>query len=299
MKALLMSYGSPKEISREEIRRYYTNVRHGAEPSEELLNDLFRRYSAIGGATPLEKVTYSIVRKVNERLGKEIAVPAFRHSFPFIKDAIENIEEKDMVFSFPLVPHKSSLTLSLYHEEVYEYAKKEGFKSVAFSKGFADNKIFQEAYAKEIAKLNEDAFTIFTAHSIPINRLMVKEDPYFEDLKRSADGIARIAKIHDYAIAFQSAGRTNDIWLGPTVEETIDMLIEKGVKRFLIVPQGFLIDNLETLYDIDIELKEKYKGKAEIKRASCVNDSEDIIRMICEILERLEKIQVQGAASLF
>ena len=52
---VLMAYGTPR--SKDEILPYYTDIRRGRPPTEEQLGDLIRRYEAIGGLSPLAKIT--------------------------------------------------------------------------------------------------------------------------------------------------------------------------------------------------------------------------------------------------
>lgn len=49
-----MAYGTPYKD--EDIERYYTDIRHGHKPSEEMIADLRGRYHAIGGLSPLAKL---------------------------------------------------------------------------------------------------------------------------------------------------------------------------------------------------------------------------------------------------
>ncbi|MFO0765544.1 MAG: ferrochelatase [Nitrospiraceae bacterium] len=55
--------------------------------------------------------------------------------------------------------------------------------------------------------------------------------------------------------AFQSQGRSGEKWLGPTVEDTLAELEREGHRHVLVAPIGFICDHVETLFDIDIELK--------------------------------------------
>ncbi len=57
-------------------------------------------------------------------------------------------------------------------------------------------------------------------------------------------------------MAYQSAGRTEEPWLGPPLEETLETLAKAGESAVLIVPFGFVSDHLEILYDLDIEAKD-------------------------------------------
>jgi len=54
MNVLLMAYGTP--YAPEEVEPYYTDIRRGRRPSEELLKELAERYEAIG-KSPLNEIT--------------------------------------------------------------------------------------------------------------------------------------------------------------------------------------------------------------------------------------------------
>jgi ferrochelatase len=53
--------------------------------------------------------------------------------------------------------------------------------------------------------------------------------------------------------SFQSAGRSPEPWLGPSLEETIQGLADRGIRNLVSVPIGFVSDHVEMLYDIDIK----------------------------------------------
>ena len=63
---LVMAYGTPG--SREEVEPYYTRIRHGRPPTQEQLDDLVRRYEAIGGISPLNELTQAQVAGVAQGL---------------------------------------------------------------------------------------------------------------------------------------------------------------------------------------------------------------------------------------
>ena len=60
--------------------------------------------------------------------------------------------------------------------------------------------------------------------------------------------------LDDWGLAWQSAGRTPEPWLGPDVLEIVDALAaDRDVDGLLVCPCGFVADHLEVLYDLDIE----------------------------------------------
>ena len=96
---------------------------------------------------------------------------------------------------------------------------------------------------------------LFTAHSLP-ERVLV-DDPYPDQLRESAAAVAeRVGLLPwpDWALAWQSAGRTPEPWRGPDILTVIAELGATGrTDGVLVCAQGFTSDHLEVLYDLDIE----------------------------------------------
>ena len=64
---------------------------------------------------------------------------------------------------------------------------------------------------------------IFTAHSLP-ERIRETGDTYPEQLAESARLVATAAGLDDWLVAWQSAGRTPEPWLGPDVRDVVRQL---------------------------------------------------------------------------
>jgi ferrochelatase len=105
------------------------------------------------------------------------------------------------------------------------------------------------------ATLPEKHKVLFTAHSLP--ERVLADDPYPDQLRESAEAIAdRVGLLPwpDWALAWQSAGRTPEPWRGPDVLDVIRDLAATGRSDgILVVPQGFTSDHLEVLYDLDVD----------------------------------------------
>ena len=93
---------------------------------------------------------------------------------------------------------------------------------------------------------------VFTAHSIPA-RLVGAGDPYAAQVHESAAAVAQAADVDRWCVAWQSAGRTDDAWLGPDVREAIAGLADTAATGVVVCPIGFVSDHLEVLYDLDVE----------------------------------------------
>ncbi len=96
------------------------------------------------------------------------------------------------------------------------------------------------------------AEVVFTAHSLP-ERIVSAGDPYPDELRATAEAVARAAGLARWSIAWQSAGRTADPWIGPDILEVLPKIAAAGTSGVVVCPAGFVADHLEVLYDLDIE----------------------------------------------
>ena len=99
-----------------------------------------------------------------------------------------------------------------------------------------------------------DPVVVFTAHSLP-KKLIDGGDPYERELSETMALVLRRLPPLRARMAWQSAGRTDEAWLGPPLEEVLEEIGKTGEKAVLMVPFGFVSDHLEILYDVDIEAR--------------------------------------------
>ena len=105
--------------------------------------------------------------------------------------------------------------------------------------------------------VRERVALLFTAHSVPL-RTLTEDDPYPAQVVESAadvvDELGAAGKaLESWGVAWQSAGRTPDPWLGPDLLGEIRRVAEDGASAVVLCPVGFVSDHLEILYDLDIE----------------------------------------------
>ncbi len=101
----------------------------------------------------------------------------------------------------------------------------------------------------------------FTAHSLPA-RVRAAGDTYDAQVTESARLVAEAAGLGGpswptvtWSVAWQSAGRTPEPWLGPDVRDEVQRLgAAGGYGAVVVCPVGFVADHLEVLYDLDVEV---------------------------------------------
>ena len=134
----------------------------------------------------------------------------------------------------------------------------------------------------------------FTAHSLP-QRIIDGGDPYVSELRSTAEVIASNLGLHegaDWDIAWQSAGRTPEPWLGPDILQVIDDVAAQGAYKSVIVSAcGFVADHLEVLYDLDIEALNHASSKGlGFSRTACVNTDPNVMNALAARVTQLAGI---------
>ncbi|GGE72766.1 ferrochelatase [Priestia taiwanensis] len=269
MGLLVMAYGTP--YKEEDLERYYTHIRRGHKPSDEMVQELKERYDAIGGISPLARITLEQAEALEAKLNSmqdEIEFKAYlglKHIEPFVEDAVEAMKRDGLTeaVSLVLAPHYSTFSVKSYNGRAQAAAEKVGdlviheIDSWYTEPKFIDYWVEQvkDTYANMPVEERKQAVLIASAHSLP-EKILQYGDPYPEQLKETARLIAEKAGIPHYEIGWQSAGNTPDPWIGPDVQDLTEELYEKeGYKAFVYIPVGFVSDHLEVLYDNDIECK--------------------------------------------
>jgi ferrochelatase len=291
---LVMAHGTPSE--RSGIEAFYTRIRRGRPPSAEQLADLLRRYDAIGGTSPLTARTAAQVSRITSELedaeaGRFVVRFGAKHAEPTIEDAARELAGARVgrVIGVVLTPHRASMGSDEYLDRA-EAALSSTPESPPLvrvaqwydASGFAD--LVAERVRAAIAELGpvDRTTVLFTAHSLP-QRVIAAGDPYPGQVEASALAAAAAAGLEalgvSWQVAWQSAGRTPEPWLGPDVLDVIRRLGEQarsaGVRGAVVVcPIGFVADHLEVLYDVDVEARSaaESEGLAFARTASFNDD---------------------------
>ena len=295
---LVMAYGSPNKL--EDIEPFYTDIRRGNKPSPELLHELTERYKAIGGSSPLLVVTVAQANGIAHELGDEYtAYVGMRHWTPWIPEALEQMRQDgiEKAVGVVMAPHFSGMSVARYIALVEDAKQKMGYSlEIEYIQSWYDHPLFIEALNEKIESTLQH-FTeeekaglkvIFTAHSLP-EKILENNDPYKDQLLETSRLVAEKAGINNWTFAFQSAGRTQEKWLGPDLLEVLHAEAEAGLKAVLICSVGFITDHLEVLYDIDIEGKAKAKELGmHLERTPSLNADPRLARLIADLVK--EKI---------
>ncbi|HEU4683006.1 MAG TPA: ferrochelatase [Nitrospira sp.] len=295
---LLMIMGGPDCL--EHVEPFLLDVRGGRPTPPELVEEIRARYRATGGKSPAVGITRALARKLERRLnesgqGRFRVHVGLRHWHPFIQEAYADLlsEEPEQVIALCLAPQQSSLSTGAYRKKVEEArAALQSRCPVAYVGSWNRHPMLIAAFVEQIrkglqafpAEVRSHVPVLFTAHSLP-QRIVAMNDPYPEEVRATVLAIEACFANRPTKFAYQSQGRSSEPWLGPTVESAIEELRREGRQQVLVAPIGFLCDHVETLYDIDIELKQfAARLGLHLERMPMLNDSDSLVDTLADVL---------------
>ena len=260
---LLMTYGSPASLERQDIRDYLTRVRGGREPDAELVDEFTRRYRVIGGS-PLIEITRAQAAALAEALGWPVQV-GMRFSEPSILAGLRALAEGGVskVAAIILSPQYSPLLMSGYARAIDEARATlgKGAPNVSVAGAWHEEPAFVAAVARRVVEAlaslsqadRETVRVLMTAHSLP-KRVADQEPDYLGQLRATAEAVAVKAGLadRDWTFCWQSAGHEPGEWMKPDFADLMPEVAAHGGRSVLVVPVQFLADHLEILYDVDV-----------------------------------------------
>lgn len=222
---------------------------------------------------------------------------AMRYGEPDVTEALKKLEAKcpllHEVIVFPLFPHYAQSTTetaiahigNIYYKRPYSFRLKfvePYFSHPAFIRALASH---AKPYLEEIDRL------VFCYHSLPVNQVEKawrkgKDFDYVYQLKETNRLFCEKLNIdQQHSLLFYASQRGKN-WLKPFLNTDISDLPKLGWKRIAVIAPGFPIDNMETLYDIDIEARNLFMkaGGEKFIFVPSLNDNEKWIEAIWKIV---------------
>ena len=295
---LLMTYGSPVSLEREDVRRYLARVRGGREPDAELVDEFTRRYRAIGGS-PLIDITRAQAAAIMDELGWPVEI-GMRFSEPSILAGLQALDAAGVttVAAIILSPQYSPLLMSGYARAIDEARATigEAAWTITVAGAWHEEPAFVGALARRVVEAlaglppeeRQAAHVLMTAHSLP-KRVAEREPGYLTQLRVTAEAVAARAGLseRDWTFCWQSAGHEPGAWMKPDFADLMPEIAARGGRSVLVVPVQFLADHLETLYDVDIGAREQAEQRGmTFRRISSLNADPDLIQALAAVAAR-------------
>ena len=283
---LLLAHGTPESL--DQMPEYLSRVRGGRTPSPELVEEMTHNYAAIGGRSPLLDLTRRQAAALQAALGDGRRVyVGMRNWHPLIADTIAEAVRDGVqsLVAVPMAPQYSSLSVGKYREAVAAAAPPD--LAVHFVPSWHNHPGLLDAFAERLrTALVRGPWdeVVFTAHSLP-TRVIEAGDPYAAQVAETAAGVAGRAQVKAWSLAYQSAGRTPEPWLGPALDDHLQALARRGAQRILVCCVGFVCDHTEILFDIDVQAQRVAAAAGvTLERTESLNDSPTFVAALRDIV---------------
>jgi ferrochelatase len=282
---LLMAHGTPSSL--DDMPEYLRLVRGGRPASAELVAEMRQNYSAIGGRSPLTERTLEQAQALERRLGPDVPVAVgMRNWKPFISEALAELAAAGVTdaIGIPLAPQFSTLSVTKYFDAAAGVLPS-GMR-LRRVESFFSHPLLLEAFAQRVreAQPRADEEVVFTAHSLPL-RAIRAGDRYANEVAATARGVANRVGLTRYRRAYQSAGRTPEPWIGLDIVDLIGWRVDRGARRFLIVPIGFVCDHTEILFDLDVQARSAAEARgASVRRTESLNAQPAFIALLEDLV---------------
>jgi len=227
------------------------------------------------------------------RQGCEVRVEAAkRYGRPGLDETLQRLARDgcERILILPGYPQYSATTTASLVDAVADCQRAmRNLPALRWIKDYPDHPLYIQALAASIEEYwtchGRGERLIMSFHGIP-QRSVQLGDPYEAQCRRTAAALARRLGLEDseYLVTFQSRfGKAQ--WLQPYTATSVRHLAQEGVGRVDLVCPGFISDCLETLEEIDMEVRQDFlaAGGAQFHYIPCLNARPDWIAAMAEL----------------
>jgi len=247
--------------------------------------------------TITKQQTAAIKATMADRYGDNVMVDfCMRYGNPSTKSKVREMVEAGCtkILFFPLYPHYAGATSATANDQFFRALMDEKWQPIArVVAPYFEDPAYIDALAHSIetayAKLDKKPeLLICSYHGMP-QRYLREGDPYHCQCQKTTRLLKERLGWEDTEIrtTFQSVfGREE--WLKPyTVEEVARLAKDEGVKNIAICAPAFSADCIETLEEINEEIKESFEhaGGEQFTYIPCLNDDPAHIATLCGIID--------------
>lgn len=253
--------------------------------------------------SPLRTYTRAQAEKLAAAFAGEPTIEVewgMRYGTPSIRQAVDALYAKGCrrIVYFPLYPQYSATTTATANDKLFRaLMEMRDQPSIRTVPPYYAEPVFIDALASSIENylktLDFEPEMILTSyHGIP-KPYSDKGDPYRAHCLETTRLLReKLGWSEERMIStFQSRFGAQE-WLQPYTDKTVEKLAKDGVKRIAIVNPGFSSDCIETLDEIDREVREEFlhAGGEKFAHIPCLNASDDGMTVI----ETLARRELQG-----
>jgi len=251
------------------------------------------------GESPLMTITKAQTEKVRAEMtaqfGEDVIVDfCMRYGNPSTASKVRSLIDQgcQKILFFPLYPQYAGATSATANDEFFRSLAKEKWQpSVRTVPAYFDQPNYIEALAQSVERryaelTSKPDILVCSYHGVP-QRYLMEGDPYHCQCQKTT----RLLKERlgwqdtDITTTFQSKFGPEE-WLKPYTVEEVARLAQSGIKNIAIVAPAFSADCIETLEEINEEIRESFEGAGgeNFTYIPCLNDDDAHIHALCETI---------------
>ena len=248
--------------------------------------------------TITKKQTAAIRAKMVAQYGDDVRVDfCMRYGNPSTPSKVREMVEAGCtkILFFPLYPHYAGATSATANDKFFQALMKEKRQPIArVVAPYFEDPAYIEALAQSIERAYASAeqrpeVLICSYHGMP-QRYLKEGDPYHCECQKTTRLLRERLGWDKTEIrtTFQSVFGPEE-WLKPyTVKEVARLAEEEGIKRIAVCAPAFSADCIETLEEINEEIKESFEeaGGEHFTYIPCLNDDPAHIDALCGVIDQ-------------
>ena len=249
--------------------------------------------------SPMRTICNAQTRRIAEAFSGNPLVSVelgMRYGNPSIASAVERLKAQgcDRIVFLPLYPQYSATTTATANDELFRTLMKMRHQpTVRIAPPYYDEPAYIDALAvtieRHLSSLDFEPEVILASyHGIP-KSYFEKGDPYHCHCQKTTRLLRERLGWDEKRLitTFQSLFGKEE-WIRPYTDATVARLAGEGVKRIAIVNPGFSADCIETLEEIDGEVREIFihAGGEKFSHIPCLNDGDAGMAMIEALIRR-------------
>lgn len=253
------------------------------------------------GESPLLTITKAQTVKIKAamkaRYGDDVMVDfCMRYGNPSTKSKVREMTEAgcQKILFFPLYPQYAGATSATANDQFFRALMEEKWQPTARTvQPYFDDPEYIDALAKSIETAyagleKRPDILVCSYHGVP-KRYLMQGDPYHCHCQKTTRLLKERLSWEDTEIktTFQSKFGPAE-WLQPYTVEEVARLAEAGKKNIAVCAPAFSADCIETLEEINEEIKESFEhaGGEVFTYIPCLNDDDAHIAALGSVIER-------------
>jgi ferrochelatase len=254
------------------------------------------------GESPLMTITRNqttaIAEEMKSRFSDRVMVDfCMRYGNPSTRSKLQALVAAGCtkILFFPLYPQYAGATTATANDQFFRALMQEKWQPAARTvPAYFDDSAYIDALAQSVESAYAKAdktpdLLIVSYHGMP-QRYLTEGDPYHCQCQKTTRLLKERLGWDDSQIrtSFQSVFGPEE-WLRPyTVEEVARVAREEGRKNIAVIAPAFSADCIETLEEINEEIKESFvdAGGESFTYIPCLNDSAAHVRVLSDVIER-------------